>query len=122
MTTREYFLRSLETTAADERLHDKQLELEVNNAASVSKRSAMLVTDEMALLKLKPQIAEAESAKKCLSQNQFTASLIVQQAPVGTEDRRLKYTSTPNGVLIAMPSQEALVPSWLDAEATLDSY
>lgn len=126
MTGRDYCLRSHEMLASKEGLHEKQQELEMNgDAASVSEWSAISVADEMEMLKLKLQIAEAELAKERFRvENSSTDSPIVQRAPMGVEeDRRLRYTSMLKGVLVAMPSLEALVPGWFeDAEATLDSY
>lgn len=127
MSSKGYCLRSRQKMDKSQALSDGQMELEVNvETASGSGRSAVMsVADEMELLRLKLKIAEAELAKERLrSESSAPASPSAQRAPVGTEeDRRLRVTSMLKGVLVAMPSQEALVPGWFDdAEATFDAY
>ncbi|KAH9365072.1 hypothetical protein HPB48_010518 [Haemaphysalis longicornis] len=90
----------------------------------------MSFADEMALLQAKLKVAEAELAAERLrserlrSANNATASPIGQQARGCSEmDGRLDCMSMLQGVLVDMPSQEALVLDWFaGAEARLDSY
>ncbi|KAH9363053.1 hypothetical protein HPB48_014165 [Haemaphysalis longicornis] len=107
-----------------------ELTVRADEAVSVRIRSAMSFADEMALLQAKLKVAEAELAAERLrserlgSANNATASPIGQRAQGCSEmDGRLDCMSMLQGVLVDMPSQEALVLDWFaGAEARLDSY
>ncbi|KAH9383435.1 hypothetical protein HPB48_024786 [Haemaphysalis longicornis] len=90
----------------------------------------MSFAEHKALLQAKLKIAEAELAAERLTSerlrraNNATASPIGQREQGCSEmDGRLDFMSMLQGVLVDMPSQEALVLDWFaGAEAKLDSY
>lgn len=76
----------------------------------------MSFADEMALLQAKLKIAEAELAAERLRSERLRSAN-------SEMDGRLDCMSMLQGVLVDMPSQEALVLDWFaGAEARLDSY
>ncbi|KAH6925965.1 hypothetical protein HPB50_012775 [Hyalomma asiaticum] len=82
-------------------------------------------SNQMAILQMQLRITEMELAMEQLrNENGARAATVVQSTEADrSEDRRLRYASLLIGVLVPLPTQESLVPSWFDdVEATFDCY
>ncbi|KAH6930515.1 hypothetical protein HPB50_014569 [Hyalomma asiaticum] len=91
----------------------------------VTEESGGSGSNQMAMLQMQLRITEMELAMERLrNENGARAAAAVQSTEADrSEDRRLRYTSLLKDVLVPMPTQESLVPSWFDdVEATFDCY
>ncbi|KAH6933180.1 hypothetical protein HPB50_012788 [Hyalomma asiaticum] len=80
---------------------------------------------QMAMLQMQLRITEMELAMERLrNENGARAAAAVQSTEADqSEGKRLRYTSLLKDILVPMPMQESLVPSWFDdVEATFDCY
>lgn len=79
-------------------------------------------SDQMAMLQMQLRITEMELAMERLRNNSASAAANAENAEAArSEDGRLRYTSLLKDVLVPMPTQGSLVPSWFDdVEATFD--